>query len=175
MQEITPEQIVQIAKRYGAPAVASSYNEPLITSEWSVAVFEEAKAGRPAVLLHLQRQRHAGGADVSSGPLVDAYKVDLKSFNDKHYRELGGVLENVVTTIRMLKEMGFWVEIVTLLVPVFNTDPDELKQMAEFLAGVDPLMPWHITAFHSDYKMDNTPDTSSDDLLTRGRSRRRRA
>ena len=167
VQEITPGQIVQLAKRYGAPAVASSYNEPLITSEWSAAVFKEAKAAglrccyisngnaTPEVLRFLR-------------PLVDAYKVDLKSFNDKHYRELGGVMENVVSTIRNLKEMGFWVEIVTLLVPVFNTEPDELKQMAAFLASVDPLMPWHITAFHSDYKMDNTPDTSSDDLFTAG-------
>ena len=53
----------------------------------------------------------------------------------------------------MLKERGFWVEIVTLVVPGFSDDPDDLKRMAEFLASVDPLMPWHVTAFHPDYKM----------------------
>ena len=167
VQEISPRQIVEIAKGKGAPAIASSYNEPLITSEWSAAIFREARQaglrccyvsngnGTPEVLKFLR-------------PLVDAYKVDLKAFNDKHYRDLGGVLENVVATIRNLKQMGFWVEIVTLLVPVFNTEPDELKRMAEFIASVDPLMPWHITAFHSDYKMDNTPSTTSDDLLAAG-------
>jgi pyruvate formate lyase activating enzyme len=167
VEQVTPEQIVQIAMRYGAPAVASSYNEPLITSEWSAAVFKEARAaglkccyisngnGTPEVLKFLR-------------PLVEAYKVDLKGFNDRHYRELGGVLENVKSTIRMLKEMGFWVEIVTLLVPGFNDDPEELKQMAGFLAGIDTLMPWHITAFHSDYKMDSTPSTTTEGLLAAG-------
>ena len=53
----------------------------------------------------------------------------------------------------MLKERGFWVEIVTLVVPGFSDDRDDLKRMAEFLASVDPLMPWHMTAFHPDYKM----------------------
>ena len=97
---------------------------------------------------------------------MDAYKVDLKTFNLKHYRQLGGVLENVTATIRMLKERNFWVEIVTLVVPGFSDDPDELKQMADFLAGVDPLMPWHVTAFHPDYKMtDGYRQTTADDLM----------
>ena len=86
-------------------------------------------------------------------PHVDAYKVDLKTFDDKHYRQLGGVMENVVATIRMLKERGFWVEIVTLVVPGFSDNADDLKRMADFLASVDPMMPWHMTAFHPDYKM----------------------
>jgi pyruvate formate lyase activating enzyme len=166
-ERITPQEIVKIAKRMGSPAVASSYNEPLITSEWSAAVFTEARAaglkcayisngnGTPEVLHFLR-------------PLVDAYKIDLKGFNDRHYRELGGVLENVTKTIRMVKELGFWEEIVTLLVPTFNDDTDELKRMAAFLAEIDVLMPWHITAFHSDYKMDSTPSTTTDDLHKAG-------
>ena len=99
-------------------------------------------------------------------PHVDAYKVDLKTFNPKHYRELGGVMENVIETIKMLKERGFWVEIVTLVVPGFSDDADELKRMADFLASVDPLMPWHMTAFHPDYKMtDGYRRTRADDLM----------
>jgi pyruvate formate lyase activating enzyme len=161
----TPKQLVDLAIRNGAPVVASSYNEPLITSEWAVDVFKEARTrglrcayisngnGTPQVLDFIR-------------PHVDAYKVDLKAFNDKAYRQLGGVLENVTSTIRMLKERGFWVEIVTLLVPGFNDNPDELKAMAEFLGSVDPLMPWHITAFHPDYKMtDGFRQTTTDDLM----------
>jgi pyruvate formate lyase activating enzyme len=98
-------------------------------------------------------------------PFVDAYKVDLKTFNPKHYRQLGGVMENVTETIRMLKQRGFWVEIVTLVVPGFSDDADELKRMAEFLASIDPLMPWHMTAFHPDYKMTDPRATVADDLL----------
>jgi pyruvate formate lyase activating enzyme len=76
------------------------------------------------------------------------------------------VLENVINTIRMLKERDFWVEIVTLLIPGFNDNADELKRMADFLAGVDPLMPWHVTAFHPDYKMtEGYRRTTAEELL----------
>ena len=99
-------------------------------------------------------------------PHVDAYKVDLKTFDDRNYRKLGGVLENVTATIRDLKARDFWVEIVTLVVPGFSDDPDDIRRMADFLASVDPLMPWHVTAFHPDYKMsDGYRKTTVDDLM----------
>src|SRR5438477_703893 len=164
-QLCTPEQLVDLALRNGAPVIASSYNEPLITSEWAVDVFKVA------------RTRGLKCAYISNGnatpqvldfirPHVEAYKVDLKTFNPKHYRELGGVMENVIDTIKMLKQRGFWVEIVTLVVPGFSDDPDELTRMADFLASVDPLMPWHMTAFHPDYKMtDGYRSTTVEDLM----------
>lgn len=160
-----PSDLVNAAIQHRAPVMASSYNEPLITSEWAVAVFKEARArglrcayisngnGTPKVLDYIR-------------PYVDAYKVDLKTFNPKHYRQLGGVMENVTDTIRNLKQRGFWVEIVTLVVPGFSDDPEDLKRMAEFLAGIDPLMPWHMTAFHPDYKMtEGYRRTVVDDLM----------
>lgn len=165
--EVTPQQIVEVAKRHRAPAVASSYNEPLITSEWAMAVFTEAqKAGLKCC--YISNGNATEQVLRYLRPKVQAYKVDLKSFDDRHYRELGGVLENVKSTIRMLKEMEFWVEIVTLLVPGFNDNPEELKRMAGFLAQIDPLIPWHLTAFHSDYKMDQVRDTQEDDLIKAG-------
>ena len=147
------------------PVVASSYNEPLITSEWAVAVFKEA-AGRGCKCAYISNGNATPQVLDFIRPYVEAYKVDLKTFNDQHYRQLGGVLENVIDTIGMLKERDFWVEIVTLVVPGFSDDPDELKRMADFLARVDPLMPWHVTAFHPDYKMtDGYRRTTADDLM----------
>ena len=102
-------------------------------------------------------------------PWVDLYKVDLKSFDDRHYRELGGRMQPILDTIRRLHEMGLWVEIVTLVVPGFNDSDDELKRMAEFLASVSPDMPWHVTAFHKDYKMTDPANTSSQTLLRAAR------
>jgi len=161
----TPEQLVNIAIEHGAPVVASSYNEPLITSEWAVDVFKVAK-GRGLRCAYISNGNGTPQVLDFIRPHVDAYKVDLKTFNDKNYRQLGGVLENVTTTIRMLKERGFWVEIVTLVVPGFSDAPDDLKRMAEFLADVDPLMPWHMTAFHPDYKMtDGYRRTEVNDLM----------
>ena len=86
-------------------------------------------------------------------PYVDVYKVDLKTFNDKNYRQLGGVLENVLDTIAGIHARGFWLEVVTLVVPGFNDSEEELKRMADFLASVSTDIPWHVTAFHPDYKM----------------------
>jgi pyruvate formate lyase activating enzyme len=161
---MTPGELVQEAVEQGAKVVVSTYNEPLITSEWAVAIFKEARAaglatgyvsngnGTPQVLEYLR-------------PWVDLYKVDLKSFDDRHYRQLGGRLQPILDTIRKLHEMGFWVEIVTLIVPGFNDSDDELKRMAEFLASVSPDLPWHVTAFHKDYKMTEPSNTSSGTLV----------
>jgi len=91
--------------------------------------------------------------------------VDFKSFDDHHYRQLGGRLQPILDTIRRLHALDFWVEIVTLVVPGFNDSDDELKRMADFLASVSPTIPWHVTAFHADYKMTDPPDTTADILL----------
>jgi pyruvate formate lyase activating enzyme len=160
----TPEALVRDALRSKARVIVSTYNEPLITSEWAVAVFKEAKAaglatgfvsngnGTPEVIEYLR-------------PWVDLYKVDLKSFDDRHYRQLGGRLQPILDTIRRLHETGFWLEIVTLLIPGFNDSEDELARLAEFVASVSPDIPWHVTAFHGDYKMLEPEDTTAAMLL----------
>jgi pyruvate formate lyase activating enzyme len=98
-------------------------------------------------------------------PWVDLYKVDLKSFNDREYRHLGGRLGPVLDSMRRIHAMGFWLEIVTLVVPGFNDSDAELTQIAEFLADISPTIPWHVTAFHQDYKMTDPDDTPSATLL----------
>ena len=162
--EVTPRKLVEIAGRSEARLVVSSYNEPLITSEWAVEIFKQAKpAGfvcgyvsngnaTPEVLDYIR-------------PWVDLYKIDLKGFDDRSYRKLGGLLSNVLETIKMVHERGFWLEIVTLLIPGFNDSDAELKGLADFLAGVSPYIPWHVTAFHKDYKMDDPADTRPSDLV----------
>jgi len=163
---VTAEQVVAAAVRYGCRLVVSSYNEPLITSEWAIAIFKLARAAglktayvsngnaSPEVLDYLR-------------PWTDAYKVDLKTMNDRYYRKLGGVRDNVLATIRRLYAMGFWVEIVTLVIPGFNDADAELKEIAGFIASVSPDIPWHVTAFHRDYKMTGPTqrNTSASDLL----------
>lgn len=155
-REVTPAQIVEAAIDAGARIVTSTYNEPLITSEWAVAVFREATA-RGLVCSYVSNGN--GTAEVLEyiRPWVSLYKVDLKSFRDRRYRELGGTLERVLWTIGALHAQGFWVEIVTLIIPGFNDSDDELRDIARFLASVSPDIPWHVTAFHPDYKM-TAPD-----------------
>ncbi len=164
--QVSPEMMVREALDQGAKVLVSTYNEPLITSEWAVAIFKEAKAaglvtgfvsngnGTPQVLEYLR-------------PWIDLYKVDLKSFDDRRYHELGGRIGPILDSIRRIYDMGLWLEIVTLLIPGFNDSDDELRRLTEFVAGVSPDIPWHVTAFHADYKMqgDDQRDTTPDDLL----------
>ena len=98
-------------------------------------------------------------------PHIDCYKVDLKSFDDKHYRQLGGRLAPILETIAALHTRGIWVEVVTLLVPGFNDSAAEIAALTEFLAGVSPDIPWHVTAFHADYRMTDRPDTTAHQLM----------
>ena len=158
-----PEALVQDALGQGARIVVSTYNEPLITAEWAVAIFKAARErglvtgfvsngnGTPRVLDYLR-------------PHIDLYKVDLKSFDDKHYRALGGRLQPILDTIRWLYGHGVWVEIVTLLVPGFNDSDAELRGLTEFIAGVSPDIPWHVTAFHQDYRMLDAQNTTAEML-----------
>ncbi|HKP14403.1 MAG TPA: AmmeMemoRadiSam system radical SAM enzyme [Blastocatellia bacterium] len=158
-REVTAERMVELARQYDARLVVSSYNEPLITSEWAVEVFRQA---RPAGFVCGYVSNGNATPEVLDyiRPWTELYKIDLKGFNDRNYRKLGGLLDNVLNTIRLVHERGFWTEIVTLIIPGFNDSDDELKGAAEFIAGVSPDIPWHVTAFHQDYKMtgpDNTP------------------
>jgi pyruvate formate lyase activating enzyme len=163
-QEVTPAELVRLARRHQARILTSTYNEPLITSEWAMSVFQEA---RPAGLVCSYVSNGNATPEVLDyiRPYVSLYKVDLKSFRDRHYRELGGTLEAVLWTIRRLHEMGFWVEIVTLLVPGFNDSDEELRDVARFLVSVSPDIPWHVTAFHEDYKMTGPGNTPVATLL----------
>lgn len=157
------EELADLAVSNRAPVIVSTYNEPLITADWAVQVFTPARErgircgfvsngnATPEVLAYLR-------------PFVDLYKVDLKTFDDRQYRKLGGVLRNVLDSIVRLKELGFWVEIVTLVVPTFNDSDDELRRLAGFIAGVSVDIPWHVTAFHPDYKMTGPPRTPASTL-----------
>jgi pyruvate formate lyase activating enzyme len=157
-------EMVELAREENIPVIVSTYNEPLITADWAMEIFEPAhEAGivcgfvsngnaTPEVLRYLR-------------PVMDLYKVDLKCFNDRNYRRLGCALQNVLDTIQSLKEMDFWVEIVTLVVPGFNDSAEELTDIAKFIAGVSLNIPWHVTAFHPDYQMTGPPRTPKETLI----------
>ena len=163
--DASPEALVAEAKRLGGRVIVSTYNEPLITSEWAVEIFKRA---RGANLMTAYVSNGNGTRQVLDyiRPWIDLYKVDLKSFDGKHYRQLGGRLEPILYTIRALHEMGIWVEIVTLLIPGFNNSDEEIDRLASFLAGVSPDIPWHVTAFHKDYRM-NDPENTTPEMLMR--------
>jgi pyruvate formate lyase activating enzyme len=159
-RDADPAVLVEQALQLGARLVVSTYNEPLITAEWAAEIFAAA------------RRAGLGTAFVSNGhatpevldylsPVLDLYKVDLKSFRDRSYRQLGGRIQPILDSILGLHARGIWLEIVTLLVPDFNDDEGELRELTAFLAGISPTIPWHVTAFHQDYKMTAAANTSA--------------
>ncbi len=163
-RRVTAAHLVSMARAYGASMIGSSYNEPLITAEWAVEVFQLARRegfrtafisngnATPQVLDYLR-------------PWTDCYKIDLKSMNDKNYRQLGGVVDNILETVQMVHDRGFWEEIVTLVIPGFNDSENELKRAADFIASVSLDIPWHLTAFHQDYRMTENANTNAEQLV----------
>jgi pyruvate formate lyase activating enzyme len=158
-RDATPRGLVDDALRQGAKIVVSTYNEPLITVEWAVAIFQEARA-RGLVTGFVSNGNGTARVLEYLRPHIDLYKVDLKSFDDRHYRELGGRLQPILDTIAWLHAAGVWVEIVTLLIPGFNDSDAELRGLAAFLAKICPDIPWHVTAFHQDYRMTDPANTT---------------
>ena len=158
------QQLLSLALRERCRSITSTYNEPLITTEWAVELFTLARPhgllcgyvsnghATPQVLRYLR-----GSAEL--------FKVDLKTFSEANYRSLGGNLKPVLESIELARQLDFWVEVVTLVVPGFNDSGDQLKQIAKFIVSVSPDIPWHVTAFHPDYKMTDRPRTSAQTLL----------
>lgn len=163
LTSISPDEIVRGAKRNRASVVVSTYNEPFITMEWAVEIFQKAhKEG-------LQTAMVSNGFGTQKGiekltPNLDALKIDLKSFSDDRYRELGGRLQPVVDTIGWAREAGIWVEVVTLLIPEWNDSKEEIWNLTRFLTAVSRDIPWHVTSFHPDYHMTDRRKTSAASL-----------
>ena len=164
VRKLAPEEIIQIGRKAGVSVVASSYNEPLITSEWAVEIFQQARqAGMQCV--YISNGNATPEVLEYLRPHIVGYKIDLKTMQDRQYRKLGGVLQNVLDTIRMAHGMGLWVEVVTLIVPGLNDSTEELMEAARFIASVSRDIPWHVTAFHPEYKMPDPSPTPPATLL----------
>ncbi len=160
---ISAEAIVDASVAHDAPVIVSTYNEPLITAEWAVEIFKRAQA-RGILCGYVSNGNATPEALAFIRPYVSMYKVDLKTFNEANYRELGCPLQHVLDSITLLHDMGFWVEVVTLVIPGFNDSEAELHHIAAFLASVSRDIPWHVTAFHPDYNMTERRRTSAEDL-----------
>jgi len=160
----TAAELVDAAQRTGARLVVSSYNEPLITAEWSMEIFKKAKEAGLITGFVSNGNATPQALDYIK-PYTDCYKVDLKSMRQENYRELGGQLKHVLWTIEALYERNFWVEVLTLVIEGFNDSNEELWDAARFIAGISADIPWHVTAFHKDYKMTDPENTRSETLI----------
>jgi pyruvate formate lyase activating enzyme len=164
IEEIDAGTIVRMALDNRATVITSTYNEPLITTEWAIEIFRLAKQ-KGLVTSYVSNGNGTSEVLDYIQPWVDLFKVDLKGFSQKTYGRLGGVLQNVLDTIVSLVKRQKWVEVVTLVVPGINDSEEELKKIARFILSVSPDIPWHVTAYHRDYKMSGGADFTPDSTL----------
>ncbi len=164
-QNISPEQIVELALKYKTPSIAYTYNEPAIFVEYAHDIMKLARE-KGLKNVYVSNGFESKEAMEYIGPYLDAINIDLKSFSDDFYRKTcGGRLQPVLDTIKRVKEKNIWQEITTLIIPGENDSEKELKQIAEFIASVDKNIPWHLSRFHPDYKMTDKNITSYQSLV----------
>jgi pyruvate formate lyase activating enzyme len=165
-QRVMPEEVVALALRTGSKSIAYTYSEPTIFFEYS---FDTAKLAKEAGLKNIYVTNGFMTPEMLElfSPYLDAANVDIKAFRDEPYRRLmGGRLEPVLESCRLMKSMGIWLEITTLIVPDVNDDPKELKELAEFIFNeLGPDTPWHLSRFFPQYKMKDRGPTSEDVLF----------
>ncbi len=157
---LPPDQVVALARQKGAPLVACTYTEPVVFAEYALDV---ARAGRRAGLRTLM----ISNGYVQEQPLVDlcreiaAYKVDLKGFDEGFFkRHTGGELKHVLETLRRLRRLGTWTEVVYLVIPGQNDSEAEARALSRFIRDeVGPETPLHFTRFHPSYRLQNVPST----------------
>jgi pyruvate formate lyase activating enzyme len=149
---LSPEEAVQAAIASGCASISYTYTEPTIFFEYSYDIARIAKE-KGLCNIYVTNGYSSRQAIETISPYLDAANIDLKSFRDDFYRQvcnarLGPVLE----TIKIMKTLGIWIEITTLLLAGLNDSEDELRQIAEFIAKTDRNIPWHISRSHPDYK-----------------------
>lgn len=155
-QPCSAEGMIELAKSHGVRSIAATYNEPLVSIEWTAHVLALAKAEGIRGCL-VSNGFFSEEALALLAPLTSAANIDLKCFSDDGYRSLSGRLAPVLAGIRAMHAAGVWIEVTTLVVPGFNDSDDELRQIADFIAGVSSDIPWHISAYFSTYKMSAEP------------------
>lgn len=154
--DLAAEELVDEAIAEGARVICAAYNEPMIAAEWVRAVFAVAKA-RGLVTMVVSDGNTTEEALAYLRPVTDVYRVDLKGFDAAQYKTLGGRLEPVLAAIAHARALGYWVEVVTLVVPGFNDDPRGLRSLATRLAAIGTDVPWHLNAFQPRYRMKDRP------------------
>lgn len=158
-ENVTPDEIVEDARRYGCQSIAYTYTEPTIFFELAYDTAKLAKKqGIRNVFVTNGYMTEEALKEIS--PYLEAAHVDLKSFDDAFYRRVCGArLQPVLDSIRLHKELGIWVEIVTLIIPNLNDGETNLRKIAEFIADLDMGIPWHVSRFYPTYKLLDQPAT----------------
>jgi pyruvate formate lyase activating enzyme len=163
-EQVKPEDVVKQAKQTGSRSISYTYSEPTIFFEYAYEISQLAKKeGLFNVFVTNGYMTKEMVQTIS--PYLDAANVDLKSFRDDYYRKVcKGRLAPVLKSIEGMKKLNIWIEVTTLVVPGQNDSEEELRKIANFLVGLDPSIPWHISRFYPQYKMEGLESTPLETL-----------
>ncbi len=158
-RQFLPEEIVDSAVKQNCRSISYTYTEPTIYFEYA---YDTAKlaAERGLSNIFVTNGYMTSEALDTINPFLDACNVDLKSFRDVFYKKMCRAhLQPVLESIRHMKKLKIWIEITTLVIPGQNDSDEELTGIADFIADVDPNIPWHISRFHPDFKYSESAST----------------
>ncbi len=160
-----PEEVVDKAEQYNSKSIAYTYIEPTIFYEFAYDCARLAhKRGIKNVFVSNGYTTEAATRQLA--PYLDANNIDLKAFTDKFYKEVcSAKLQPVLDTIRLMKELGVWVEVTTLVIPGWNDSEEELRDIAKFIHSVSPEIPWHVTRFWPTFQMTDRSPTPPAKLI----------
>lgn len=164
-QRLSPSYIVRYARTKKIPAVAFTYNEPTIFFEYAYDTMKLARDHGIKTVFVSNGYESKEAFDKLKG-VLDAINIDLKSMNPNFYlKTCKARLEPVKESIQRACDMGFWLEVTTLLISGVNDSEEEIQEASDFLKSINPSLPWHLTAFHPDYKMLDYPATPHESLI----------
>jgi len=158
-EKVKPEDVVKQAKQTGSKSISYTYTEPTIFFEYAYEISQLAK--KEGLFNVFVTNGYMTKEMIQTiHPYLDAANIDLKSFRDDYYRKVcRGRLAPVLKNIELMKKLSIWIEVTTLVVPGQNDSEEELKKIANFLAGLDTSIPWHISRFYPQYKMEDLEST----------------
>ncbi|MFQ5835788.1 MAG: AmmeMemoRadiSam system radical SAM enzyme, partial [bacterium] len=163
-RDYTPESIVSQAKRSGCKSIAYTYTEPTIFFEFA---YDTSRLAQKELIKNIFVTNGYMNKEVllKISSYLDAANVDLKSFSESFYRKnCGGKLAPVLETLILMKKIGIWLEVTTLIIPTLNDSREELKRIAEFIINLGTDTPWHLSRFYPTYKLSDLPFTSTETL-----------
>lgn len=157
-EEMTPEEVVSEALLTGCKSISYTYTEPTIFFEFA---YDCAKLAKEKGIKNVFVSNGYTSAEATRAiaPFLDANNIDLKGDENFYKNIVGAKLQPVLETIKLMKELGIWIEITTLIIPKYNDSPDFLKRVAEFIKSIDPDIPWHVSQFYPTFLLTDQPRT----------------
>lgn len=164
-EDLPPEQIRKICALHNLPGCSYTYTEPTIFMEYALDTAKLLREdGRFNVFVTNGYMTTAAINEMDK--YIDASRIDLKGFDDRIYTDVSGDvrLEYVLQNIKELHKRQH-IEIITLLVPGYNTSDDDIRQLSQWVYDLSPEIPLHFIAFYPAHKMVDTPSTSLETLV----------